>query len=56
MNIINSKEIDTFLWEHRDNICVGVEGSLVDEDGLSLNTAWRDSATGEEIEVKYTDA
>ncbi|MCK5127499.1 MAG: hypothetical protein KAR42_14685 [candidate division Zixibacteria bacterium] len=53
MKISNSKEVDTFCWEHRNNGCDGIKGGLIDEHGLTVNTAWRDKVTGEEIKVEY---
>jgi hypothetical protein len=53
MDIANKEEIDTFLFEHRVNGCIGVKGDMLDEEGLKLNIAWRDKVTNEEIEVKY---
>jgi hypothetical protein len=53
MNIVNKDELDTFLFEHRDNGCLGVKGDLLDEEGLPVNIAWRDMITGEEMGVEY---
>ncbi len=53
MDTINTEEIEQFCWDHKENGCVGIKSGLKDEDGLLLNTTWRDSVTGEEIKVKY---
>jgi len=53
MDIANKEEIDSFLWDHLDNGCIGVKGDLLDEEGLKINVAWRDVVTGEEMEIKY---
>jgi hypothetical protein len=53
MNIVNKEEVDRFLFEHRENGCIGVKGDLIDSDGLLVNVAWRDMVTGEEVEIKY---
>ena len=53
MKIKNADEIDEFLFLHKENICSGVKNGLLDEEGLLVNTSWRDSVTGEEIMIEY---
>ena len=53
MLIINNKEIDDFLFAHKDNGCTGIKSGLKDNDGLFLNTAWQDDVTMEKIKVVY---
>ena len=53
MRVTNSEEIDAFLFEHKDNGCIGIKEGLVDEEGLSLNSAWRDVVTEEECRIQY---
>ena len=55
MEILNNKELDEFIFNHRDNGCIGVKGDLVDDKGLPLNIYYRDQVTGEEVKVKYND-
>ena len=53
MNILNNKQVDTFLWEHRENGCKAIRGGLLDEYDLPVNTAFEDMKTGERIEIIY---
>ncbi len=55
MKILNKKEIDQFLWDHRGNGCIGIKDGRTDEEGLAVNTAWMDTVTEEEIEVEYDE-
>ena len=53
MNTVNSEEIDTWVWEHAQ-----IQGHLVvsikNDDGE--NIIWKDTVTGETIDVVYSDA
>ena len=48
--IINQKQVDQFLWDHRENGCVGVKGKA----GFFI--AWKDSVTGELIKIWYKES
>ena len=48
ISIVNSKEIDSFLFNHRFNGCT----SFKNEDG-DRNVAWVDNVTGESINIIY---
>lgn len=63
MEILNSKEIDTWLFD-RANIqghrCDSIKGTLHgvqpgDDPAEEFNLAWVDTVTGEKIDVIYKD-
>jgi len=54
MKIKNSKELDTWLFEHaqiQGHKCLAVKVPI--GDGEFINTAWQDFETGERIEIEY---
>jgi len=53
MKIKNTKEIDEFLFDHKENGCIGIKNNIFDNDGLHYNIAWQDCKTGEKIEIIY---
>lgn len=55
MKIQNKEEIDTWLWDHRDNGSFSVRGNVTinDETEENINVAWIDMETNERIEIIY---
>lgn len=63
---MNKEDVDQFLWDHRDNGCIGIKGDImVHEPHMeisdtplypkigSVNVAWKDRVTGESIAIEY---
>jgi hypothetical protein len=54
MKIINSEEVDQFLWDHAQvmgNVCRGVH-----DPHANRNSAFVDETTGETIAIIYEDS
>jgi hypothetical protein len=46
-DIVNSEELDDFLFDHRENGCVAIKNDQ------GLNIAWKDRVTEDLILVEY---
>ena len=58
--IVNKAELDQFLWDHRDNGCDSITGTVQGatySDGSPvvnpMNVAWVDRKTGERFDIVY---
>jgi len=55
MHTLNSADVDTFLWEHRENGSIAVKDPKPANPELPSNIAWRDCKTGQEIPIIYKE-